>query len=196
MILFLKAQVAGYTRKDGTLVSSYHRADNFAEQKHAGQFRGNGKTPYITHPRAVVSILRDEAAIRDPDTLVAAVLHDTIEDTGVKHAELQRLFGKEVADAVVELSNDSRLPRALQKQAQIDKAPHYSQRAAHIKIGDKIANLRDILAEPPDWSVARKKEYYDHARSVVSAMGRRHTLLEQLFETTYLTGIDQLNLKS
>lgn len=193
MILLLnKALVAGYTRKDGTIVSPYYRADQFAEQKHAGQFRKDGKTPYIAHPRAVASILRDEAGVTDPDTLIAAVLHDTIEDTGVKHAELASRFGQTVADTVAELTNDETLPKAQQKQAQIDKAPHYSHRAALIKMADKTANLRDIIAAPPPWPQDRKREYFDHARSVVHAMGPRHDKLRRLFETTYLTGINQL----
>ncbi|ATI15650.1 bifunctional (p)ppGpp synthetase/guanosine-3',5'-bis(diphosphate) 3'-pyrophosphohydrolase [Bordetella phage vB_BbrM_PHB04] len=192
MIVFLKAQVAGYTRQDGTVVSPYYRADRFAEHKHAGQYRKDGKTPYIAHPRAVVSILRDEAGITDRDTLIAAVLHDTIEDTGVKHAELAARFGLTVADLVAELTNDETLPKPQQKQAQIDKAPHYSDRAAWIKTADKTANLRDIIAAPPPWSQERKREYFDHARSVVHAMGPRNALLRRLFETTYLTGISQL----
>lgn len=192
MILFLKGLVSGYTRRDGTIVSPYTRADKFAEQKHAGQFRKDGKTPYIAHPRAVASILRDEAGIADPDTLIAAVLHDTIEDTGVKRDEIAARFGPIVADTVAELTNDESLPKAQQKQAQIDKAPHYSDRAALIKMADKAANLRDIIAAPPPWGADRKRAYYDHAMAVVSAMGRRHSKLERLFETTYLTGINQL----
>lgn len=192
MILLLKGRVAGYTRADGTVVSPYTRADRFAEQKHAGQLRKDGKTPYITHPRAVASILRDEAGITDPDTLIAAVLHDTIEDTGATHAELAARFGRTVADIVAELTNDEALPKAQQKQAQIAKAPHYSDRAAHIKMADKTANLRDIITAPPPWSAQRKRDYFDHARAVVHAMGPRHPMLERLFSTTYLTGVDRL----
>ena len=192
MILIFKSLVSGYTRKDGVVVSPYHRADRFAEKKHRGQLRKDGKTPYIAHPRAVAGILRDEAGIRDPETLIAAVLHDTIEDTGVTHADLTARFGKTVADVVAELTNDETLPKAKQKQAQIDKAPRYSDRAAWIKIADKTSNLRDIIAAPPPWSADRKREYYDHARTVVHAMGPRHLKLERLFETTYLTGINQL----
>lgn len=192
MILLLKGYVSGYIRQDGTVVSPYYRADRFAEKKHAGQFRGDGKTPYIEHPRAVASILRDEAGITDPDTLIAAVLHDTIEDTGVKHAELAARFGRAVADTVAELSNDETLPKAQQKQAQIDKAPRYSDRAAMIKMADKTANLRDIIAAPPPWTTARKREYFDHARRVVHAMGNRHAKLRGIFDKTYLTGINRL----
>lgn len=192
MILLLKGRVSGYTREDGIVVSPYTRADRYAEKKHAGQLRKDGKTPYITHPRAVASILRDEAGITDPDTLIAAVLHDTIEDTGATHAELTARFGRNVADIVAELSNDERLPKAQQKQAQIDHAPHYSMPAAHIKIADKTANLRDIIAAPPPWPRDRKRGYFDHARAVVTAMGPRHPVLEGLFDKTYRTGVGAL----
>jgi GTP diphosphokinase / guanosine-3',5'-bis(diphosphate) 3'-diphosphatase len=151
-------------------------ADSFAERRHAGQFRKNGTTPYITHPRIVLNILRDEAGITDPDTLAASLLHDTIEDTGVTHDELILQFGKAVADIVREVTDDKTLSKGKRKQEQ-----------------NKIANMRDIIAEPaPDWDAARKIAYYEHARAVVGAIGRRHSLLERLFETTYLSGIDHL----
>lgn len=185
-------RVRSHVRHGVTVRDHFRVADKFAEAKHAGQYRKDGKTPYISHPRAVVGILRDEAGIADRDTLIAAVLHDTIEDTGVKHAELVKQFGKTVADTVMELTNDESLPKAQQKLAQIAKAPHYSDRAAVIKIADKTANLRDIIAAPPPWSPGRKREYYDHARAVVQAMGPRNPTLEQLFASTYLTGIRQL----
>lgn len=166
-------------------------ADEFADQKHAGQFRRNGTTPYITHPRTVVRILCD-AGVTDSDTLVAALLHDTIEDTGVTYDALLSMFGKTVADVVREVTDDKSLPKQRRKDLQVEHAPHYSERAALVKIADKIANLRDIIAEPPPWSAERKRAYYDHARAVVSGMGARHAKLERLFETTYLTGISQL----
>jgi guanosine-3',5'-bis(diphosphate) 3'-pyrophosphohydrolase len=168
-------------------------ADSFAERRHAGQFRKNGTTPYITHPRTVLNILRDEAAITDPDTLAAALLHDTIEDTGATYAMLVSEFGQTVADTVREVSDDKSLSKQARKDAQIAHAPYYSDRAALIKIADKIANMRDIIAEPaPDWDTARKIAYYEHARLVVHAMGPRHGRLNELFETQYQTGIDQL----
>lgn len=194
ILLFNKSlvYVRGHMRGGVTVRDHFRQADQFAERKHAGQLRKDGKTPYISHPRAVASILRDEAGITDLETLIAAVLHDTIEDTGVTHAEIAARFGPVVADTVAELTNDETLPKAQQKQAQIDHAPHYSDRAAWIKTADKTSNLRDIIAAPPPWSRERKREYYDHARRVVDAMGPRNALLRRLFETTYLTGINQL----
>lgn len=188
----MKAMVSGYTRKDGTVVSPYWRADKFAAWKHTGQVRKDGKTPYIEHPRAVVSILRDEAGINDMDTLIAAILHDTIEDTGTSHEDLTARFGSVVADTVLELTNDDSLTKAQQKQAQITNAATYSDRAACIKIADKTANLRDIINAPPPWSVSTKRDYFDHALSVVRAMGPRHDGLERIFHATFKAGIRAL----
>lgn len=197
MILFLKAMVAGYTRKDGVRVSPYYRqADEFADRAHAGQYRKGApdapKVPYIEHPRAVVSILHDEAGITDRDTLIAALLHDTIEDTGTTYGQLAHLFGPIVADTVRELTNDPDTPPGGKKASQIAHARTMSPRAAHIKVADKTANLRDILNAPPPWSPERKRQYFEDAREVVQAMAHRHPLLDRLFSTTYLTGINTI----
>lgn len=173
-------------------MNTYQLADRFAERKHMGQLRKDGVTPYITHPRAVVSILRDEAGIDDIPTLTAAVLHDIIEDTGVRYEELAAEFGPLVAGIVRELSKDPALTQAEQKQAEIENAPLFSFRAGMIKIADKTANLRDIISCPPPWPTARKRAYYEHARAVVAAIGPRNPTLEGLFERTYRTGICQL----
>jgi GTP diphosphokinase / guanosine-3',5'-bis(diphosphate) 3'-diphosphatase len=168
-------------------------ADAFAEQEHAGQTRKNGITPYISHPRAVVRILRDEAGITDDATLEAALLHDTIEDTRATYAMLVSRFGETVADVVSEVSDDKSLSKQARKDAQVAHAPHYSNRAALVKIADKIANMRDIIEEPaPDWSTKTKIGYYEHARAVVLAMGPRHERLNEIFETQYQAGMKRL----
>ncbi len=196
MIIFAKAMVAGYTRKDGVRVSAYYRAaDDFADKAHEGQHRkgeaGAAKIPYITHPRAVVGILHDEAGITDLPTLMAALLHDTIEDTATTYADLVAKFGKEVADTVLELTNDPATPAGGKKAAQVEQARRMGQRAAHIKVADKTANLRDIVSAPPPWSKERKRQYFEDAREVVQAIQHRHALLDKLFSTTYLTGINK-----
>ena len=199
MILLFKAitQVEGYTRKDGVYVPPHiRRADSYAEKAHAGQYRkgkpGAPKIPYIEHPRAVARILHDEAGITDPVTLQAALLHDTMEDTGATHANLVAEFGHEVADVVAELTNPADFGPGGKAAWQAAHAAKMSPRAAAVKMADKTANLRDLIATPPDWDAARKRQYFDDARQVVQAMGSKHPLLERLFSSTYLTGIDQL----
>lgn len=197
MILFFKAHVEGYHRKTGAYVHPhFRRADQFADKAHAGQYRkgqpGVPKVPYIEHPRAVAKILHDEAGIDDKVTLIAALLHDTIEDCGISHENLVAEFGHDVADLVVELTNDPAVPKEGKTAAQVDKAGKMSPRAAAVKISDKTHNLRSLVSAPPDWSTERKRQYFEDARKVVHAMAHKHPKLLQIFEQIYNTGLAQL----
>ena len=80
----------------------------FAARAHHGQLRKDGKTPYASHPFRVCLIVRDIFAIDDPYVLAAAVLHDTIEDTTTDFDDLEKHFGREVAEWVAALSKDKR----------------------------------------------------------------------------------------
>lgn len=198
MILLFKSmqRVAGHTR-GGIYIQPYmRRADQFADRAHAGQYRkgkpGAPKIPYIEHPRAVARILHEEAGITDPVILQAALLHDTMEDCAVSHENLVAEFGHDVADVVAELTNDPTVPKEGKTQAQVAKARKMSARAAAVKTADKTANLRDLVASPPDWDAMRKRRYFEDAREVVQAMGQPHPVLSQLFETTFLTGVGKL----
>ena len=77
------------------------RAYRYAERSHTGQVRQTGDL-YITHPLAVANILADMHM--DPEGLMAAMLHDVIEDTGVTKGQISRRFGRTVADIVVGVS--------------------------------------------------------------------------------------------
>lgn len=187
MILLLKSRVKTYTRKDGRVINEhFRRAAKFAAEKHKGQYRGDGKTPYIYHPVTVANILYREGGVTDPVVMLAALLHDTIEDTDTTHGDLVRLFGKDVADVVREVTNDTSLDKASQKQAQIDHGKSRSERANTLKMADKIANLRDVIASPPNWDLDRKKDYFDHAKKVIEAMPNANRKLLALFMQEYL----------
>lgn len=113
-------------------------------------------------------------------------MHDTIEDTDTTEQELVRYFGKNVADIVLEVTDDKALPKAERKRLQIEHAAHISRRAKLLKLADKICNLRDITASPPaDWSVDRKREYFDWAKSVADRLRGVHPGLEHLFDKAY-----------
>ena len=79
------------------------RAYFFAEQAHHGQFRRSGEA-YVTHPLAVASILADMHM--DHQSLMAAMLHDVIEDTGIKKEAIGAQFGQTVAELVDKLKNE------------------------------------------------------------------------------------------
>ena len=159
----------------------------FAADKHRNQRRKDADaSPYINHPIALANLLLNEAGVEDQRVLIAAILHDTIEDTDTTEQELVKHFGKDVADIVLEVTGDKALPKAERKRLQIEHAAHISRRAKLVKLADKICNLRDITASPPaDWSVDRKREYFDWAKSVVDELRGVHPGLEHLFDKAY-----------
>ena len=103
---------------------------------------------YINHPVALMDLLVHEGGVTDLATLVAAVLHDTIEDTQTTSEEVQAVFGTVIRTIVDEVTDDKALGRSACKQAQIDKAPNLSHQARAVKLADKICNLRDVAMNP------------------------------------------------
>jgi GTP diphosphokinase / guanosine-3',5'-bis(diphosphate) 3'-diphosphatase len=163
------------------------RAIAFAAGKHRDQRRkGRTSSPYINHPIELARVLAVESGINDPLVLCSAILHDTIEDTETTAAELASEFGPEVSAVVLEVTDDKTLEKHLRKQRQIEHAPHASHAAKLVKLADKICNLRDILEDPPpDWSLARKLEYFDWAARVIDGLRGAHPQLEALFDAEY-----------
>ena len=159
----------------------------FAADKHRDQRRKDpAASPYINHPIALANILANEGGILDATVIVAALLHDTIEDTETTAAELRQLFGEEVAEVVMEVTDDKSLPRAERKRLQIEHAGHISESAKLVKMADKIANLRDIAASPPeDWTLERRREYFDWAKRVVDGLGDVSPTLRLAFDAAY-----------
>jgi guanosine-3',5'-bis(diphosphate) 3'-pyrophosphohydrolase len=166
------------------------KAANFAAEKHKRQCRNDaGRTPYINHPLEVANILMNEAGIHDEMVIVAALLHDTLEDTATEASELGDEFNIWVMCIVMEVSDNKRLQKEVRKQQQIDHAPALSGAAKQVKLADKIANMRDLLLNPPaNWTLERKLEYFDWAKAVVDA-GLRGVVskLDQLFDEIYAT---------
>jgi guanosine-3',5'-bis(diphosphate) 3'-pyrophosphohydrolase len=121
------------------------RAASFAAHKHRDQRRKDVEaSPYINHPIAVATVLAIEGGVTDEPILVAALLHDTVEDTATTFEELEQEFGRDVAELVREMTDDKSLDKDVRKQLQIAHAPAASSPAKQIKIADKICNIRDI----------------------------------------------------
>jgi GTP diphosphokinase / guanosine-3',5'-bis(diphosphate) 3'-diphosphatase len=163
------------------------RAAAFAAHKHRDQRRKDAAaSPYINHPIALTNVLANEGGILDSVVIVAALLHDTLEDTETTPAELQALFGAEVASIVVEVTDDKSVSKAERKRLQVEHAAHLSQRAKLVKLADKIANIRDVADAPPaDWSLARRREYFDWAKQVVEGLGDISPPLRRAFDAAY-----------
>lgn len=159
----------------------------FAAAKHRDQRRKDLEaSPYINHPIALVRILVEEGAVTDVDTLCAALLHDTIEDTETTEAELRATFGDTISAIVCEVTDDKRLPKHVRKQAQVDGARSLSLAARRVKLADKIANLRDLtVSAPVDWDQARIRAYFDWAKAVIDGLRGDNPALEAAFDAIY-----------
>ncbi len=162
------------------------RAAAFAAHKHRDQRRKDAEaSPYINHPLGLATILASHGVL-DPVTLCAALLHDTIEDTATTGDELAREFGADVRSVVDEVTDDTSLPKADRKRLQIEHAAHISERAKLVKLADKISNVGDVAAHPPDrWDLARRQAYFDWAKAVVDELRGVHPALEATFDAAY-----------
>ena len=117
---------------------------------------------------------------------MAALLHDTVEDTDTTFEEIAAMFGKKVADVVREVTDDTRLAKPDRKRLQIEHAPHMSKRAALVKLADKTSNLRDVAGNPPrGWPLARRRAYFDWAKAVVDGLPRVNDRLRAAFDEAY-----------
>ena len=171
-----------YTFDTGLLL----RAVEFAAVKHRDQRRkGVDASPYINHPIGVASLIANLGGERNPAVLVAAVLHDTIEDTCTTPEELKSLFGQEVLSIVLEVTDDKNLPKLVRKHRQVEHSPYLSHAAKLVKLADKCLNIRDVSENPPpDWSIERRWEYLDWAEKVVAGCRGSNEALESHFDET------------
>jgi (p)ppGpp synthase/HD superfamily hydrolase len=155
-----------------------------ATERHVDQRRkGERAEPYVNHLAEVAMLVAEATGGQDVHLVAAAVLHDTIEDTGLTHAELVRQFGKDIADLVAEVTDDKSLPKAERKRLQIEHAPHKSTRAKILKLADKTSSLRALAKSPPThWSQDRKRDYLDWAKRVVDGLRGANPWLEEMFD--------------
>lgn len=163
------------------------QAVDFAAKKHVHQRRkGELAEPYIIHLTEVARLLAETTGGADANLVIAGLLHDTIEDQEVTREEISSLFGDDVANLVVEVTDDKSLDKPVRKLLQAETAPRKSERARLIKIADKTANLHAILSSPPvDWDETRRREYFVWAKSVVDNCRGINRQLECHFDEAY-----------
>jgi len=163
------------------------KATAFAACKHKDQRRKDDAcSPYINHPVSLADVLVHEGGVTDLPTIVAALLHDTIEDTETTAEEIEAHFGDTIRSVVEEVSDDKSLGKQICKQMQIERAPSLSTRARAVKLADKICNLRDVVVNPPSgWPLERRQGYFDWAKQVIDGLRGEHEVLESLFDEVY-----------
>ncbi|HEU4718841.1 MAG TPA: HD domain-containing protein [Bacteroidia bacterium] len=173
-------------------MKSFIEAILFSARSHSGQHRKDGHTPYINHPLEVMQLV--SSATGDGDILIAAVLHDVVEDTPVTGNEIAERFGPRIARIVIELTDDKFLPKEERKRQQLLTSGQLSKEARLIRICDKICNVHDILYAPPrDWPVSRRKDYLEWANAVVNKIRGTHEELEKRFDELYREGVKFLD---
>jgi (p)ppGpp synthase/HD superfamily hydrolase len=171
------------------------RAADMAARWHVHQRRkGIAQEPYINHLFEVASLVTEATGGSDPRVVIAALLHDAIEDQEVTADAIASEFGKHVADIVSEVTDDKSLAKAERKRKQVESAGHKSREAKLIKLADKTSNLRAVANSPAsDWSVERRLEYIEWAKSVVAGLRGTSPWLELQFDEAAARAMQSLN---
>jgi len=149
------------TYLEGEQVNLVRRAYYYAEQAHDGQFRRSGDA-YVTHPLAVAGILSEMHM--DPQSLVAAMLHDVIEDTGISKAAVKSQFGDAIAEMVDGVSKLNKITFSSHAEMQAENFQKMALAMARdirvilVKLADRLHNMRtlDVLSPEKRRRVARE----------------------------------------
>ncbi|MGZ5083057.1 MAG: HD domain-containing protein, partial [Usitatibacter sp.] len=164
--------VLGYLKpKD---VEHIEQAYEVARAAHAGQYRQSGE-PYITHPLAVAKILAEWHL--DAQALMAALLHDVVEDTPTTKTEIAKRFGKAVAELVDGVSKIDRIEFATLQHAQAENfrkmllAMARDVRVILIKLADRLHNMRTLEAVPPEKQERIARETLDIYAPIANRLG-------------------------
>lgn len=179
----LTDRLRGYLKPEE--IQQVRRAYFFAEQAHDGQRRRSGEH-YVTHPLAVATILANMHM--DPESLMAAMLHDVIEDTPVTKEALSRQFGETVAELVDGVSKLTQIhfeDKALAQAENFQKmalAMARDIRVILVKLADRLHNMRTLGALRPDKKRRIARETLDIYSPIASRLGLNtiRTELEEL----------------
>lgn len=129
---------------EGSNPHLWQKAASLAARFHTGQVRKDGRTPYIAHPFRVAMVVSQLFGVNDSTILAAALLHDVIEDTPADYDNVFHACGKDVADIVVTLTKDMRLPDVEREKAYDEQIENSDWRTKLIKLADVYDNLCDV----------------------------------------------------
>src|SRR6478735_4364509 len=157
----------------------------FAAEAHRNHRRkGASQEPYINHLLEVLDLVASVEG-GDMDVLIAALLHDVLEDTRTGYEELAAAFGERVAGIVQENSDDMTLPKPERRRARLAGISKKSREARLVKFADIVSNLRAISISPPaGWSNDRRLGYLNSCRDLVDAGRGCNPAIERLFDDT------------
>lgn len=162
-------------------ISCVKRAYYYAEQAHYGQFRRSGE-PYVTHPLAVANILA--SMHMDHQSLMAAMLHDVIEDTGIGKDAIGEQFGDVIAELVDGVSKLAKIEYESQAEKQAKNfqkmalAMAKDIRVIVVKLADRLHNMRTLGAMPPDKKRRIAKETLEIYAPIAHRLGMNDLRIE------------------
>jgi guanosine-3',5'-bis(diphosphate) 3'-pyrophosphohydrolase len=162
-------------------VNNVRRAYYYAEQAHEGQFRRSGDA-YVTHPLAVASILSEMHM--DHQSLMAAMLHDVIEDTGITKTAIKNQFGNTVADLVDGVSKLNKMTFSSRAEAQAENFQKMAMAMAKdlrvilVKIADRLHNMRTLNVLTPDKRRRIARETLDIYAPIANRFGMNNVRIE------------------
>lgn len=167
-------EIHGPHRKQ--VIVSLLKGIDFAAEKHQGQVRNHADwVPFIVHPLRVAAVLWDDGDIRDPELLLAALLHDVLEDTMATPEEIKAQFEGRVVSLVKELTEKPNLT----EQEEIAHVKAMSKDAQTIKLADRTHSLRDLLDHPPKiWDAERADLFIKRSKNLLKVLKDVHHKLE------------------
>ena len=184
----LADDLSSYLGKDQ--INNVRRAYYYAEQAHEGQFRHTGDA-YVTHPLAVASILSEMHM--DYQSLMAALLHDVIEDTGVTKTAIKSQFGNTVADLVDGVSKLNKITFSSHAEAQAENFQKMAMAMAKdlrvilVKIADRLHNMRTLEVLTSDKRRRIGRETLDIYAPIANRLGMNNVRVE--FEELCFTAL-------
>lgn len=167
-------------------IQTLTRALAFAADAHANQRRkGAAQEPYINHLIEVMDLVAQATDGDDIELLIAALLHDVIEDTPTTREDVAQAFGERVAEIVTEVTDDMSLPKPERRRRRIASMPHKSKAARIVKTADVISNVRAmVISAPAGWTDAWKLHYLNGCRDLMAAGSGANEELDKLFGET------------
>jgi guanosine-3',5'-bis(diphosphate) 3'-pyrophosphohydrolase len=157
----------------------------FAARAHRSHVRKDGQTPYASHVFRVCLIVRDLFDVSDPEVLMAAVLHDTVEDTTTDYDDIAEHFGSQVAGWVAALTKDKRLPFEERETAYARGVADASWQVQICKLADIFDNLMDSDRSTPEKktrTLNNARRYLDALKSnLKNGVGRAWQIVNQLY---------------
>ncbi len=159
----------------------WQEAVSFAARAHRHQIRKDGRTPYFAHPVRVALTVRVAFGCEDPVALLAALLHDTIEDTTTDYDDIADRFGAEVATCVATLTKNMALseePREAAYDAQLAAGPWQSRL---VKLADQYDNLSDVPTMP-------EEKRHDHTHKTMDRCQRALAMVAKERQTNPIIG--------